>query len=266
MADYVVGSPALFNEDAKFFKDVYIYGKLYYDFESFPGIIRFGNITASQYIVSNGSSVQFLKADGTLDSTTYLTAASVGGISSNVPNTIIQRNGLGGFSAGIVTATSFSGSGSLSVSGTVSGSNITTGGNVTGSSTSCTGNSATATTATNLFGGTLTNYAETINAIGNTGAAATINLANGNFVTATLTGNCTWTFTTGVTSGAVSFTLFLTNDATAGRTITWPVSVKWPGGTISTRTTTASRTDVYTFFTTDNGTNWYGNIAQYNYA
>jgi hypothetical protein len=114
--------------------------------------------------------------------------------------------------------------------------------------------------------GSLTNYAETINAVGNTGTAATINLANGNFVTATLTGNCTWTFTTSITSGAVSFTLFLTNDATAGRTITWPVSVKWPGGTISTRTTTASRTDVYTFFTTDNGTNWYGNIAQYNYA
>lgn len=33
MADYVVGSPAFFNEDAKFFKDVYIYGKLYYDFD-----------------------------------------------------------------------------------------------------------------------------------------------------------------------------------------------------------------------------------------
>ena len=265
MADYVVGSPALFNEDAKFFKDVYIYGKLYYDFESFPGIIRFGNITASQYIVSNGSSVQFLKADGTLDSTTYLTAASVGGISSNVPNTIIQRNGLGGFSAGIVTATSFSGSGSLSVSGTVSGSNITTGGNVTGSSASCTGNAATATTATNLSGGSLTNYAETINAVGNTGAAATINLANGNFVTATLTGNCTWTFTTGVTSGAVSFTLFLANDATASRTIVWPASVVWPGGTVPNRTTAASKTDVYTFFTINNGTTWYGNLAQYNY-
>jgi microcystin-dependent protein len=29
MADYVIGSPALFNEDAQFFKDVYIYSKLY---------------------------------------------------------------------------------------------------------------------------------------------------------------------------------------------------------------------------------------------
>jgi hypothetical protein len=34
MADYVVGSPALFNEDAKFFKDVYVYGTLYYEFDA----------------------------------------------------------------------------------------------------------------------------------------------------------------------------------------------------------------------------------------
>jgi hypothetical protein len=38
MTDYVVGSKSFFNEDAKFFKDVYIYGKLYYDFDPFVGI------------------------------------------------------------------------------------------------------------------------------------------------------------------------------------------------------------------------------------
>ena len=42
MADYVVGSPAFFNEDAKFFKDVYIYGKLYYDFED-KGVVEIFN-------------------------------------------------------------------------------------------------------------------------------------------------------------------------------------------------------------------------------
>ena len=30
----VIGQQAYFNEDAKFFKDVYIYGTLYYEFES----------------------------------------------------------------------------------------------------------------------------------------------------------------------------------------------------------------------------------------
>ena len=45
--------------------------------------------------------------------------------------------------------------GSWGSAGTISGTNITTGGNVTGSSTSCTGNAATATT---LSGGTVTSY------------------------------------------------------------------------------------------------------------
>ena len=47
MADYVIGSPALFNEDTKFFKDVYIYGTLYYDFTKFSGPITFNEITIS---------------------------------------------------------------------------------------------------------------------------------------------------------------------------------------------------------------------------
>ena len=44
MADYVVGSPSFFNEDAKFFKDVYIYGRLNYDFASFTDSLKFNNI------------------------------------------------------------------------------------------------------------------------------------------------------------------------------------------------------------------------------
>jgi len=126
------------------------------------------------------------------------------------------------------------------------------------------GNFTAGTITANLSSGSLTNYSETINALGNTGTAATINLANGNFVTATLTGNCVFTFTTGLTTGAVSFTLHLTNDATPSRTITWPASVVWPNGTTPTRTTTANKTDVYTFYTLNNGTTWYGTISLYN--
>jgi hypothetical protein len=119
-------------------------------------------------------------------------------------------------------------------------------------------------TATNLSG-TFVNYTEKINELGNTGTASTINLSNGSFVTATLNSNTTFTFNVGITTGASSFALFLTNDSTPGRTITWPISVVWPGGTVPTRTTTANKTDVYTFFTLNNGSTWYGNIAQYNY-
>jgi hypothetical protein len=111
----------------------------------------------------------------------------------------------------------------------------------------------------------LVNLGDLVNAVGNTGTAATINLLNGNFVTATLTGNCTFTFSN-PSLGAASFTLFLTNDATAGRSITWPASVRWPNNTIPVRTDAANRTDVYTFFTTNGGTNWYGTLSIYNYV
>ena len=111
----------------------------------------------------------------------------------------------------------------------------------------------------------IVNLGEAVNAVGNTGSAATINLANGNFVTATLTGNCTFTFSN-PSAGAASFTLFLTNDATPGRAITWPTSVRWPNAIIPTRTTVANKTDIYTFFTTNGGTTWYGSLPIYNYS
>lgn len=110
------------------------------------------------------------------------------------------------------------------------------------------------------------NYAEVTSALGNTGTAATINLVNGNVFTATLTGNCTFTFVTGLTTGTASFTLILTNDGTAGRSIVWPVTVKWPNNVTPLRTTTANATDVWSFFTPNNGTTWYGNIALYNFT
>ena len=112
----------------------------------------------------------------------------------------------------------------------------------------------------------LKNYTEKVSALGNTSTAATVNLANGNVFTATLTGNCTFTFTTGVTSGAASFTLILANDATASRTITWPAAVKWPNNTVPVRTTTASKTDIWSFFTPDNGTTWYGALSLFNFT
>jgi hypothetical protein len=66
-----------------------------------------------------------------------------------------------------------SGRGALTMSGTVAGTNITSGGNVTGSSTSCSGNAATATTATYLSGSGQIN---TI--VGKNGTTADINAAN----------------------------------------------------------------------------------------
>lgn len=43
----VTGEQAFFNDDAKFFKDVYIYGKLYYDFASFGDIVTINNLNVT---------------------------------------------------------------------------------------------------------------------------------------------------------------------------------------------------------------------------
>jgi hypothetical protein len=108
-----------------------------------------------------------------------------------------------------------------------------------------------------------TAYADTVSALGNTGTATTINLLNANVFTATLTGNCTFTLSNAIATGSSSFTLILTNDGTAGRTVAWAGgSFVFPGGASAlSRTTTANAVDVWVFFTPNGGTTWYGNIA-----
>jgi hypothetical protein len=102
-------------------------------------------------------------------------------------------------------------------------------------------------------------FSDDVVALGNTGAATTINLAAGTVFTATLTDDCTFTFSNpnGTASTGSSFTLILTNDATPDRTRTWPVSVKFADGT-QQFTNTATATDIWFFFTPDGGTTYYG--------
>ena len=105
---------------------------------------------------------------------------------------------------------------------------------------------------------TVTNYVETVVAIGNSGTTQTIALTSGTVQTVTMTGNCTFTMPT-ATAGK-SFILIATQDATGSRTAVF-TSVKWPGGTAPTLTTTASTgRDILTFVA--DGTNWYGTYAQ----
>lgn len=96
----------------------------------------------------------------------------------------------------------------------------------------------------------------------NSTTAYTIDLENGNVCNITLTANCTFTFSNPPASGkAGSFTLILRQDATGGRTTTWPASVDWPGGTAPTLTTAANAVDILVFTTIDGGTTWLG-VAQ----
>jgi hypothetical protein len=107
---------------------------------------------------------------------------------------------------------------------------------------------------------TVTNYVETP-FTANSSTAITLALTNGTVQIITLTGNATITMPT-ATSGK-SFIMFLKQDATGSRTVTWS-TVKWAGGTAPTITSTASRQDILSFFA--DGTNWYGAVISQNYT
>jgi hypothetical protein len=107
---------------------------------------------------------------------------------------------------------------------------------------------------------------EAVQAHGSTGATETIDLANGNVHTATLDADCTITFTGATNAKSCSFELVLTQDGTGSRTVTWPGSVKWAGGTPPTLSTAADAVDRLVFSSVDGGTTWYGNVVGLGYA
>jgi hypothetical protein len=78
---------------------------------------------------------------------------------------------------------------------------------------------------------------------GNITGATTVNFNDGNIQTMTLTGNVTFTFSN-PKSGA-SYQLIISQDATGGRTITWP-TMHWGGKTVPTLTGTLNSKDIIT--------------------
>lgn len=96
-------------------------------------------------------------------------------------------------------------------------------------------------------------FTETDN--GNSSTADTIDWTLSNKQKSTLTGNCTFTFT--APPGPCSLILKLVQDGTGSRTVTWPATVHWSGGTAPTLTTTASKVDIITFYW--DGTTYFGN-------
>jgi len=107
---------------------------------------------------------------------------------------------------------------------------------------------------------TVTNYVETPFSA-NSSTAITLDLTNGTFQIITLTGNATITMP--ATVSGKSFIVLLRQDATGSRTVTWS-TVTWAGGTTPTITSTASKQDIFSFFS--DGSRWYGVTASQNYT
>jgi hypothetical protein len=85
----------------------------------------------------------------------------------------------------------------------------------------------------------------------------TLDLSSGNVFSHAPSSNVAYAFTNPPSSGtSYDFTLKVTPSATV--TIAWPSSVEWPSGT-APAAPASGETDVYTFFTTDGGSTYYGN-------
>lgn len=95
---------------------------------------------------------------------------------------------------------------------------------------------------------------ETVNSLGDISGTATIDLALGNVVIATVTGPVTLYFTGAVSGRSCFFTLILAN---AGNKVTWGSNVAWPNfGTLPSLHGNA--VDILAFMTFNGGGPWYG--------
>lgn len=106
---------------------------------------------------------------------------------------------------------------------------------------------------------------ETISSATASTSTTTVDLANGNVQTVTLGSNTTFTLN-GATNGvACSLSLYLKQDGTGSRLVTWPSSVKWPGAAAPQLSTGANKIDLVVLETLDGGTTWYGSLAGADY-
>jgi len=107
---------------------------------------------------------------------------------------------------------------------------------------------------------TVTNYVESVVAIGTVTSSSTLSLTNGTVQTATLTASTACTFTMPTATAGKSFVLLLKQAATTGNGTATFTGVKFGTAGAPTITATAGKMDILTFIA--DGTNWYGSIAQ----
>jgi hypothetical protein len=108
---------------------------------------------------------------------------------------------------------------------------------------------------------TVTNYVESVVAIGTVTSAHTLVLTSGTVQTATLTASTACTFTMPTATAGKSFILLLKQAASTGNGTATFTGVKYSAvaGT-PVVTATAGKMDIFSFVA--DGTNWYGNVVQ----
>lgn len=179
--------------------------------------------------------------------------------------TVTSVNGSGGSTGLTLTGGPITGSGTLTIGGTLA---VASGGS--GASTAAgartafgLGTAATQNTGTSganlpfLNGGNAWSGAETHSGTESFAAAftppvvvtfsataMTVNCALSNVFTTTFTANVTSAPTISNPNDGQTINWFITQDGTGSRTMTWPTSFKWPGGTAGVLSTAASAVDL----------------------
>lgn len=92
--------------------------------------------------------------------------------------------------------------------------------------------------------------------------AMTVDCDASNVFTTTLTANVTTAPTLSSANDGQTINWFLTQDATGSRTMTWPSSFKWPGGTVPTLSTVANAVDLLVATYRASTGHWYCSLAK----
>jgi hypothetical protein len=102
---------------------------------------------------------------------------------------------------------------------------------------------------------------------GNVATSTTVDYSQAHVHKLTLTGNLGTLTISNITNGvACGLTLYLVQDGTGGRIVTWPASFKWPGAVVPVLSTAPAAIDIVVAETFDNGTTWFANLAGKGYA
>lgn len=161
-------------------------------------------------------------------------------------SSINADNGVSSGSAGLKTSADSSGILDLQTNGTSRMQFSTTGSGTINAPTS--GQALTITAATNGS----TNGGIVVNGSGNTppvavtfsATAMTLDCTRANVFTTTFTASVTTAPTISNPQDGQTINWFITQDGTGSRTMTWPTSFKWPGGTAGVLSTAANSVDL----------------------
>lgn len=229
-----------------------------------------------------------------ITATGLLKGAGAGSVSAAVSGTdyapatsgsaLLKGNGAGGFSsasagtdyqAAITASGLLKGAGAGSVSAATAGTDYQAAITATGLLKGAGAGSVSAATAETdyvtptgtgtLSGKTITALKETKTAPAISAGTLTLDCSAGNVFAVSLNANITTLTLSNVPASGTAFalTLSLTANGTA-YTVTWPASVKWPGGTAPTLTSTTGKVDTFILTTWDGGTTWYAFTAGQN--